>query len=793
MTSSIRVKLIRSNVLIISWVFIIVLLVISMVSFRANKKNLESTQEQIRNSLIAKGQTLVINNSMALRPMAGDNAILDVRGLVQATVEKDRDIVYGIYMQGNLKPWVIAKKDSLNIPISLTTALADSMSVWASMQMSPVFRACQYRGEEVLEFTSPVMSPDDGVLGFIRYGLTTRAMKVSLQDAQATAKKSLLHILLILAAVAVATLFAAFIAMHRQASRITRPIYSLVDSAKKIAGGDYSGAIQVDTNDEIGTLSRAFETMRQTVKNYTEHLQDLVDEKMQQVRDIMNNIDQGLFTINLDLGINPEYSLRANEILGFMDITQECLQNILRLSDREMESMHQWIKLIEVKHTTMRWQKLAMLAPVQEIEIKTNQQVRYVRINYQKILDKAGVLHKVMILAQDITQSRLIEARMEEERIRHENEVKTILGIVGNTPEVISDFIADTENRLSLMIPQIDALCLELEQYQQSQVDEDIFLQSREQISTLFRDLHTIKGNAGTYGFEILSLRAHESESLLEKLKTSDATQRPHSILMLQQNLKNMLSIVEDIKKQVRMLAGEQNDLVLHIARSRIEYVQNLCEELSHDNKIPASFKKLAYACQQINYKTVVQSTKKYKDLVKRVSDNLEKDAEFELLNPTLEIDPKSFEDIDEAIVHIMRNAIDHGIESSQERNSIGKGPGKICMDYQIIEDTRKITISDDGKGIEGNKLVERAMAKGILDPNVAALMTDHEKCQLIFMQGLSTANHLSTLSGRGLGMDIARDVITKLQGNITVDSQPGKGTTFTILVPNLPRLAMHG
>lgn len=783
MSSSIRFKLIKSNILIFSCVFILCIITVSLISFYNNKKNLQNTQIQIRNALIAKGQTLVKNNSIALRGMVSDNAYSDVKELVTFTIRNDQDIVYGIYMESDRKPWVIAKKDLIDNQNSNYTPLEDSASVWASKQTKAIYHSIHLNGDEVIEFTAPVIV-EDKIHGFILYGLTTKSMSILLEKAHTDANQAFLQILSALIAMTLVAITLAFIATHLQAGRITSPIQSLVKSAQLIAGGDYSNDIRSETDDEIGVLSSTFETMRKTVKQYTEHLQDLVDEKMKQVHDIMNNIDQGLFTINLDLSVNPEYSIRANQILGFEDIAKESFKILFRLDHDGVKMMNEWIKLVIERHNKMKWSKLARLAPVQEFEMTSGNDSKYVRISYQKITEKDGSLSKIMILAQDITESRRIENLMKDEKIRHENEVKTILGIVSNPPEIITDFLSDTEHRLTKDLPQIEQM-LNLTSRQRDEYPDGFKIDFiPDEITSLFRDFHTIKGNAGSYGFEMLANQAHGAESSLENLKEPVTLRRSDLLSQLFKTVSDMLITLSNIKNTAKKLSGDQDEMQ-HIALSKIDHIQNLCQNFNRDKR-DTSITELVNACKCINYKTVSQLAKKYKDLVTRVSEKLGKEVIFEIVNPSYEVHPKSFEDFDEALIHIIRNSLDHGIEFPSERCALGKDTGRISFHFRTTDEGREITVNDDGRGIDVEKLVSKAIEKGIITPETALKMTDNEKLHLIFMEGLSTLDQISSISGRGVGMNIVEKVIENLHGHISVRSYLGKSTTFSIIIPYL-------
>ena len=171
--------------------------------------------------------------------------------------------------------------------------------------------------------------------------------------------------------------------------------------------------------------------------------------------------------------------------------------------------------------------------------------------------------------------------------------------------------------------------------------------------------------------------------------------------------------------------------------------------------------------------------------MVRDMAHTTNKEIEFVMEGKETELDRKLIEEISDPLIHILRNAADHGIESPEERVSRGKPrTGKLILkaahqDNQII-----ISVTDDGKGIDPNKVKSSAIRKGIVSEQEASQMTENELQHLIFRSGLSTAEQVTDLSGRGVGMDIVRAHIEKLNGLIDIHSTVGSGTSMTIRLP---------
>ena len=149
------------------------------------------------------------------------------------------------------------------------------------------------------------------------------------------------------------------------------------------------------------------------------------------------------------------------------------------------------------------------------------------------------------------------------------------------------------------------------------------------------------------------------------------------------------------------------------------------------------------------------------------------------------EVDKTVIEEIGDPLVHLIRNAVDHGIELPEERERLGKPREGLIRLYAAQEGDRiVIRVEDDGRGMDAEKIKHKAIERGLLSPDEADRMDDRAAWNLVFLPGFSTADKVTDVSGRGVGMDVVRTNINKLNGNISIDSIPGKGTKVEIRLP---------
>jgi two-component system chemotaxis sensor kinase CheA len=175
----------------------------------------------------------------------------------------------------------------------------------------------------------------------------------------------------------------------------------------------------------------------------------------------------------------------------------------------------------------------------------------------------------------------------------------------------------------------------------------------------------------------------------------------------------------------------------------------------------------------------------KFPKVVRDISKKLGKKVEFKHYGDNVEIDKAMIEGLTDPLMHIIRNSLDHGIETPDEREKTGKPEiGSISISAEQANGQMIITIEDDGKGINFEKVAQKALEQGQIDENQYNTMTDNEKALLIFGAGVSTADQITDISGRGVGMDVVKTNIHKLGGAIKLDTHAGEGTTITIMLP---------
>jgi two-component system chemotaxis sensor kinase CheA len=175
----------------------------------------------------------------------------------------------------------------------------------------------------------------------------------------------------------------------------------------------------------------------------------------------------------------------------------------------------------------------------------------------------------------------------------------------------------------------------------------------------------------------------------------------------------------------------------------------------------------------------------KFPKVVRDISKKLGKKVEFKHYGDNVEIDKAMIEGLTDPLMHIIRNSLDHGLETPEDRVAAGKDEtGSITISAEQANGQMIITIEDNGRGINCDKVAQKALENGQIDDNQFASMTDNDKAMLVFGAGVSTADQVTDISGRGVGMDVVKTNIQKLGGIIRLDTAINVGTTITIALP---------
>ncbi|WP_144921566.1 chemotaxis protein CheA [Halorubrum salsamenti] len=216
--------------------------------------------------------------------------------------------------------------------------------------------------------------------------------------------------------------------------------------------------------------------------------------------------------------------------------------------------------------------------------------------------------------------------------------------------------------------------------------------------------------------------------------------------------------------------------------RRELEELNAQSDALDELDKLASSLQDTAMDMRLIPFSQVSDS---FPRLVRDISRDLDKRIDFEIEGADVELDRTILTEMRDPLVHVLRNAVDHGIEPPEEREAAGKAPtGHVKLTAERERDHVIIEVADDGGGLDPDQLREKAVDEGVKSREAVEAMEDGEAYDLVFHPGFSTAEEVTDVSGRGVGMDVVRTTARDLDGSVSVESEPGEGTTVRFRLP---------
>jgi len=208
----------------------------------------------------------------------------------------------------------------------------------------------------------------------------------------------------------------------------------------------------------------------------------------------------------------------------------------------------------------------------------------------------------------------------------------------------------------------------------------------------------------------------------------------------------------------------------------------DLSETIEHMARVSSDLQNIVLKLRMVPVDTVFN---RFPRMIRDLAKSLDKKIDLVITGAETELDRTVIDEIGDPLVHLLRNSVDHGIETISERIAAGKSEtGTVHLRAFHSGNHVFIEVEEDGKGINKDKILEKAISKGIVKPEEASKLSDDEIHMLIFAAGFSTADIISDISGRGVGLDVVRTKITSLGGNVAVTSVQGKGTKFSVQLP---------
>ena len=373
---------------------------------------------------------------------------------------------------------------------------------------------------------------------------------------------------------------------------------------------------------------------------------------------------------------------------------------------------------------------------------------------------------KFMVVLTNITKERILE-----KKIRQEQDIlKMIVAIVSDPAqfyELKDDFITFAENKSS---------------YINSNLSFSVNL------SEIYRDVHTFKGSFAQIRMHATVQKLHALETRLSDLKKGGEFTNSDLNRLLKESEVHLwmdkdLTIIGEILGEE--FFEKQHKLVVD-DKFMFNIEDKITQLLHSDSRHITTYETILSEINKARGISINQALSSYPKLCHDIAKNTNKLIyDFKVTGGDDVLMPMHFKPFVKSLVHLFRNAVDHGIEDLEIRLVNGKSEkGLISCHVEDHSEFIKIIISDDGAGVNIDQLKDKALQAGIVDQHKLLKMANNEILNIIFHEGLSTNEEVSQLSGRGIGMNVVKVEVEKLSGHIEVESQMGKGTSVTLAIP---------
>lgn len=543
-------------------------------------------------------------------------------------------------------------------------------------------------------------------------------------------------------------------------------------------------------NDLLDSFKVLYQQNKIAVLNdsYNEKLNGLI----RQMKIILDNIPVGIVIVDENRLVTPSYSTIMHRLFRLKKIAGMFVEDVLYWDDnreKERKTFIEWMKLVfDISHD---WDLIGGIGP-EIIEYDGDDGTIYYNVNYQRIVSD-GKVNSLMIYIVDVTEKMRQKIILQEKTAQHNFELEIFTAITGqeNSSE-IADFIFETKDTLAICGKLLNGLKNEKERFA---VCNDIF-----------RHMHSIKGLARTYGMNEFARHAHQTEDILSSIRSGDILYETGSIdeTSVADKLTELVALMESLLEKAEGIlkkfvhkgmdaatAIRKRERSIKISYDKIGELTTLCDTIAERNeKDPDNARRdllrLKNILTEISLQPFDNIYKRLTKIVSDVSSALNKKVEIITEGESLLLPYRTHHLLVNALLHLLRNALDHGLETPERRKTAGKNvTGKILIKTERNGDQATIIFSDDGAGINPDMIGKKAIEEGLVTDVALQEMDDEEKLNLILLPGLSCRYRADEISGRGVGMDVVSDALNQIGGTLKIESELNTGTRFFLTFPH--------
>jgi signal transduction histidine kinase len=497
--------------------------------------------------------------------------------------------------------------------------------------------------------------------------------------------------------------------------------------------------------DEIGTLGQSLETTRQSLSQLFAELEDKnqkltvmndqlevkVQERTATIKMILDHVKTGFLLIDRDFVVQEGYTRSCETLLDSTQIQARKLSSILNLTG-EMEK-HFTLSLLQVFEDEMP--ESVTLGQIPRTFVIGD---RTISLEGSTIRDAKGQISKILFTVVDVTLLKSIEL---------ENQInRSIVNIMQNMNS-FRDFVQDSRDRLKNCYSAI----------------------ASGNMVVLRRDLHTLKGNSAAFGIRQVAELIHTTEDKENIV--------PEYLTGIEESLREFLDRHYALLKT---RFDSENRRFVSIDEATLDEMEQAVQRLDSQDAVKEYVSQWLLEMRKETVESLLGPISNY---VHKLAMQRGIDLDFVIEGGEIRMSRDEAADIFHNLVHLFRNAIDHGLEPSFERGSKPER-ARLALTIRTDDQHYRIEVADDGRGIDPRRVLAKAQQLGIITQEAAAGLGADAILQLIFQDGLSTAETVTDISGRGVGMKAVKDAIENVGGHIHIESEVGVGTRFLLQIP---------
>lgn len=533
----------------------------------------------------------------------------------------------------------------------------------------------------------------------------------------------------------------------------TLPIFTLKDTMEDIAvNRNYDIHVKDYRDDEFQSLYDGFNNMIDTINNQNNKLYDFGER----VKALLDNAGQGFLSFDENFTVDSEFSKECTKLIS-KDIAGKNIAELL-FADNEVqkELFINTIKGVLEQDDDISKKFLLELLPSEIILNKKALKIEYKQIEKSKFM---------LVITNISSQKKL------ENKIKKEQEILKMIVETVSDSEMFFETKDEYEKFIDSIASHVDKTKTPLHNFNE-----------------VYRTIHTFKGAFSQLYMQNVVKFLHNIESKISLvIKYNKMTNEKLLSILYNDGFANSLN--KDLSIITNIL-GENFLKESNYVKVNVKYIHDLQEKVSkiieQDEKYPAKYGEVFEKVLELSKIKVINLFKPYSNLVSQLSQNLNKDIyELDVIGDSDITVSEEYKPFFKSLIHMFRNSVDHGIEDAETRVENGKDEkGTISCSFKQNGKYLQIIISDDGGGINKDKIVQKAVEKGIVNKTQAQLLSENEIYNLLFNDQFSTKDEVSEVSGRGVGMSAVKAELEALNGVFEIKSEPNVGSTFTFTLP---------